>query len=106
MPVALRPTVTRVALVVLLVALAMPPIASAQTRALRLEGRVLWVAGNVLSLAVNDGPAVTIDLRGVPQGDYYGLVQGDWVVVLGQLSPDYRRVLGTSITRYAGSQAP
>jgi hypothetical protein len=34
-------------------------------------------------------------------------VQGDWVVVYGQLSPDYRRVLGTSIMRYpGGGEAP
>ena len=67
---------------------------------------MLWVAGDVLSLAVNDGPAVSIDLSDVPQSDYSGLPQGEWVVVIARLSSDYRRLNGVSITRYAGGQAP
>ena len=88
--------------------LALPAASAAETRYVRLEGRVQWVAGNVLSLAVNEGPSVGIDLVRVPQSDYGGLVQGDWVIVRGQLSDDYRRVLGTSIQRGypSGVQAP
>ena len=88
--------------------LALPAASAAQTQYLRLEGRVQWVAGNVLTLAVSDGPSVGIDLVRVPQSDYGGLVQGDWVIVRGRLSDDYRRVLGTSIQRGypSGVQAP
>ena len=87
--------------------LALPAASAAETRYVRLEGRVQWVAGNVLSLAVNEGPSVGIDLVRVPQSDYGGLVQGDWVIVRGQLSDDYRRVLGASIQRgYPSVQAP
>lgn len=87
--------------------LALPAASAAQTRYVRLEGRVQWIAGTVLSLSVNDRPGVGIDLLRVPQSDYGGLVQGDWVIVTGQLSDDYRRVLGTSIQRVdPGVQAP
>ena len=81
--------------------------AVAQSRYLRFEGRVQWISGAVLSVAVNDGPAVAIDLGRVRQGDYIGLAQGDWVIVEGELSPDRRRVVGTGISRgYGSSQAP
>jgi hypothetical protein len=100
-----RVTVVPLVLAAALVGLSLPDPAAAQ-RVVRLEGRVLWVAGTTLSLAVNDGPAVGVDLRNVPQGDYSGLAQGDWVVVVAQLSPDYRRLIGTSITRTGGYQAP
>jgi hypothetical protein len=87
--------------------LTLPASAVAQSRYLRFEGRVQWISGAVLSVAVNDGPAVAIDLGRVRQGDYIGLAQGDWVIVEGELSPDRRRVVGTGISRvYASSQAP
>jgi hypothetical protein len=104
-----RPLLRRlVVFAALALLLALPSASAAQTRYIRLEGRVQWVAGNVLSLAVNDGPSVGIDLVRVPQSDYGGLAQGDWVIVLGQLSGDYRRVLGASIQRGypIGIQAP
>jgi hypothetical protein len=87
--------------------LALPVAVAAQGRYVRLEGRVLWIAGKVLSLSVSDSPAVGIDLVQVPQSDYSGLGQGDWVMVSGQLSDDYRRVLGISIQRgNPGIQTP
>ena len=87
--------------------LALPASAVAQSRYLRFEGRVQWISGAVLSVAVNDGPAVAIDLGRVRQGDYIGLAQGDWVIVEGELSPDRRRVVGTGISRvYSSFQAP
>ena len=79
--------------------LALPAAASAQSRAIRFEGRVQWIGGSVLSVAVNDGPSVAVDLGRVPQSDYSGLAQGDWVIVVGELSPDRRRILGSGITR-------
>jgi hypothetical protein len=87
--------------------LALPAASAAQTRSVRLEGRVQWIAGSVLSLSLSDRPGIGIDLVRVPQSDYGGLVQGDRVIVTGQLSDDYRRVLGTSILRVdPGFQAP
>ena len=87
--------------------LALPASAVAQSRYVRFEGRVQWIGGTVLSIAVGDGPAVAVDLGRVPQGDYIGLAQGDWVIVDGELSPDRRRVVGTGISRvYSSSQAP
>ncbi len=53
--------------------LALPLPSAAQSRYVRLEGRVQWIAGTVLSLAVNDGPAVGIDLHRAPQSDYSGV---------------------------------
>ncbi len=94
-----RPVLCRLVVLAVALLLALPAASAAETRYVRLEGRVQWVAGNVLSLAVNEGPSVGIDLVRVPQSDYGGLVQGDWVIVRGQLSDDYRRVLGTSIQR-------
>ena len=85
----------------------LPGSSLAQSRSVRFEGRVQWIGGSVLSVAVNDGPAVAIDLGRVPQSDYSGLTQGDWVIVIGELSPDRRRVLGSSVTRTDGGfQAP
>jgi hypothetical protein len=87
--------------------LTLPASAVAQSRYVRFEGRVQWIGGTVLSVAASDGPAVAIDLGRVPQGDYIGLAQGDWVIVEGELSPDRRRVVGTGISRaYSPSQAP
>jgi hypothetical protein len=87
--------------------LTLPASAGAQSRYVRFEGRVQWIGGTVLSIAVGDGPAVAVDLGRVPQGDYIGLAQGDWVIVVGELSPDRRRVIGTGISRaYSPAQAP
>jgi hypothetical protein len=80
----------------------LPGSAMAQSRFVRFEGRVQWIGGSVLSVAVNDGPSVAIDLGRVAQSDYSGLVQGDWVVVTGELSSDRRRILGSGITRTYG----
>ena len=87
--------------------LALPWASAAQTRYVRLQGRVQWISANVLSLSVQDSPGIGIDLVRVPQSDYFGLTQGDWVTVTGQLSDDSRRVLGISIQRIdPGFQAP
>ena len=100
----------RVALLLLLagamLALGFPEPADAQPR-VRFEGRLLWVSGNTMAVAVNDGPSVTIDLKEVPQSDYAGLEEGEWVMVLAQYSQDRRRLFGLSVTRYAGGyEAP
>ena len=103
-----RTTAHRLELLLLITFLVLLPGSSpAQSRPVRFEGRVQWIGGSVLSVAVNDGPAVAIDLGRVAQSDYSGLVQGDWVLVTGELSSDRRRVLGSSVTRAPGAfQSP
>ena len=89
---------------VVLLSLAMPGPADAQR--VRFEGRLLWISGNTMAVAVNDGPSVTIDLGDVPQGDYQGLEEGEWVMVLAEYTRDRRNLLGLSVTRYSGFQSP
>src|SRR5437763_14526643 len=85
--------------VVLSLLLALPAASAAQTRYVRLEGRVPWIAGTVLSLSVDDGPAGGIDVVRAPQRDYSVLAQGDWDLVNGQLTDDGLGVLGSSDRR-------
>jgi hypothetical protein len=93
-------------LALVLLGLAAPGPVAAQQR-VHFEGRVLWVSGNSMAIAVNDGPSVSVDLGDVPQGEYAGLEEGEWVVVTAQLSRDRRKVFGISIARYGGGfQAP
>ena len=92
-------------LAVVLAGLGLPGPAVAQQR-VRFEGRLLWVSGDTMAVAVNDGPSVSIDLSKVPQGDYQGLEEGEWVMVLAEYSRDRRELHGLSVTRYSGFQAP
>lgn len=82
--------------------------AVAQERRLRLEGRVVWIAGQTMVLAVDDGPSVSIDLTQVAQSDYSALGHNEWVVVDAVMSRGSRRVIATSVQRTAESspQAP
>jgi hypothetical protein len=91
-------------LAVVLAGLAMPGPAAAQR--VRFEGRLLWISGNTMAVAANDGPSVSIDLSNVPQSDYQGLEEGEWIMVLAEYSRDRRNLLGLSVTRYSGFQAP
>ena len=91
-------------LAVVLLSLAMPGPAAAQR--VRFEGRLLWISGNTMAVAVNDGQSVTINLGNVPQSDYQGLEEGEWIMVLAEYSRDRRNLLGLSVTRYSGFQAP
>jgi len=43
--------------------------------------------------------AVCIDLGGVPQDEYEGLGVRDRVAVIGTLSDDGRRIMGTTVMR-------
>jgi hypothetical protein len=79
--------------------------ADAQQR-VRFEGRLLWLSGDTMAVAVNDGPSVSIDLSKVPQSDYQGLEEGEWVMVLAEYSRDRRELYGLSVTRYSGFQSP
>ncbi|MBI2158949.1 MAG: hypothetical protein HYU25_00905 [Candidatus Rokubacteria bacterium] len=65
----------------------------------RLQGRVLWTAGQTMVLAVDEGPAINIDLRRVPQGDFLTLGTNDYVVVTGLVVRGSRQFIATSIQR-------
>jgi hypothetical protein len=51
-------------------------------------------------------PTVNVDLGKVPQSDYAFMRPGERVRVIGTVSADRRRLLGTSIIRDTGQQAP
>jgi hypothetical protein len=49
---------------------------------------------------------VNIDLSQLPQSEYAFIRLGERVSVIGVVSDDRRRLIGTSIIRGAGQQAP
>ncbi len=92
----------------------------------RVDGTVQWLAGQTLTLVL-DGPTgprtytiigqylvpvpgprqtVNIDLSQLPQSEYAFIRSGERVSVIGVVSDDRRRLIGTSIIRGAGQQAP
>jgi len=82
---------------VLLLALAVATVSSAQPVSERFVGTVQWIAGERMALALDSGSSVPIDLTSADQGDYQTLAPGDRVVVTGTLSPERDRVIATSI---------
>jgi hypothetical protein len=96
---------TLIALVASLLILGPLPSADGQGTSVRFQGRVLWIAGQTMMVALDDGPSVSIDLARVAQSDYHVLVQNDWVVVDAVISRGSRRVIATSVQR-AGAPSP
>lgn len=112
-------------LVVALVAItAWSPVAAPDY--VRVDGTVHWVSGSTLVLVL-DGPpgptsyaivgqylvpipgprpTVNVDLSQVPQSEYAFMRPGERVSVIGTASSDRRRLIGASIIRGAGQQAP
>ena len=72
---------------------------SAQQRAVRVEGRVQWIAGQTAMLNLDSGGSVGVDLTGVAQDEYAALKQQQSIVVTGVMSSDGRQVIATSIAR-------
>ncbi len=93
-----KQTALIVVVVSLLLASALEP-AVAQEWLVRFDGRVQWIAGQLMAVQPASGYSVTVDLVGVPQNEYAGLTVGDWVVVNGVIRNGNRRVIGTSIMR-------
>ena len=77
------------------------PVAAAQEQVVRVDGLVQWIGGQQMVVQADTGPSVGVDLTGVPQDEYAGLGVRDRVAVIGMVSPDGRRVIGTSIVRSA-----
>jgi hypothetical protein len=105
-PCSSRPTLwtkgEQTALIVVVVSLLLasaPEPATAQEWLVRFDGRVQWIAGQLMAVHPTSGHSVTVDLVGVPQSEYAGLTVGDWVVVTGAIRNGNRRVIGRSIIR-------
>jgi len=72
---------------------------AAQEQVVRVDGLVQWIGGQQMIVQADTGPSVGVDLTSVPQDEYAGLGVRDRVAVIGMISPDGRRVIGTSIMR-------
>lgn len=79
----------------------------AQERLVRFDGRVQWIAGQLMTVQLDSGGSASVDLLHVPQDQYLVLTRGERIVVFGIVSDGRRRVIGTSVVRASGdSQAP
>jgi len=75
------------------------PAAAAQERVVRVDGLAQWIGGDQMIVQADKGPSVGVDLTSVPQDEYAGLGVRDRVAVIGMVSPDGRKVIGTAIMR-------
>jgi hypothetical protein len=75
------------------------PAASADEQVVRVDGLVQWIGGGQMVVQSDNGSSIGIDLTSVPQDEYANLGVRDRVAVIGMVSPDGRRVVGTSILR-------
>jgi hypothetical protein len=75
------------------------PSAVAEAQLVRVDGLVQWIGGQQMVVQADTGPSLEVDLTSVPQDEYAGLSVRDRVAVFGMVSPDGRRVIGTSIAR-------
>lgn len=75
------------------------PAAAAEEQVVRVDGLVQWIGGGQMVVQSDTGASVGIDLTSVPQDEYANLGVRDRVAVVGMVSPDGRRVIGTSIMR-------
>jgi len=101
------------ALAVALIGAALVPVlgvgvGAAEDIAIVLLGRVEWIAGEVMVIAL-DGmvlaegapAAINVDLSHIDQDEYQGLVTGDAVLVMGVVASARNRIIATSIQRLA-----
>jgi len=72
---------------------------SAQGQEVRLDGRVQWIAGQLLVVQLDSGGSVSVDLKGVPQDQYSALRRGDRVVIGGALTDQSPRFMATTVVR-------
>jgi hypothetical protein len=95
----LLPRATLVSVLLMLTVVSIASVVSAQPptvpeQPLVLEGRILWVdfGSQTLVVAPDNGPAVTIDLRRIRQGDYHGFRGNEYVRVVGFILRPSRRI--------------
>jgi uncharacterized protein YdeI (BOF family) len=74
--------------------------AAAQDAApVRVEGRVVWRAGQTAVIAPDGSPSINVDLSRVPQDQYGSLKEGDRVVVTGAMPNERNRVVAATVER-------
>jgi hypothetical protein len=81
--------------VALVLSTVVPGRVAAGGAAVRFPGRVSWIAGETMVVATDDGVALSVDLREVPQDEYQRLASGDRVLVVGALGRN--RIVATTI---------
>ena len=81
--------------VALVLSTALPDRVAAGGSVVRFLGRVSWIAAETMVVATDDGVAVSVDLREVPQDEYQRLASGERVIVIGVLGRN--RVVATTI---------
>jgi hypothetical protein len=110
-------------LVVALVGQALVALGVAQDQ-IRIDGTVLWLSGNSLTLALDapvsptqyaigpylvpgrQRPTVNVDLTHVPQSDYAYMRPGERVGVIGAASRERRRFMGTRSSATPSCRGP
>ena len=80
--------------------------AEAQTRTVRFEGSVQWIAGQSMLVLLDSGLSVNVALIRVPQWQYLALMPGERILVTGTVTGRYRDVAGISIERLGNAEAP
>jgi|SRR6266446_3800745 len=73
--------------------------AVAQEPVLQVEGRVAWIAGQVMVIAPDGNPSISIDISQVPQDQRATLREGDRIVVTGTVNNERTRVVAASVQR-------
>jgi len=76
-------------------------VSTAQELPVSFQGRVQWVAGDTLVVALDGSPSINVELSVVAQDQYQGLEGGDWVLVTGTVTMERDRVVASSIRRLA-----
>src|SRR5262245_20800590 len=104
----MKPFALAVAVLFALLCAVVPGVAQAQY--IQVEGWVQWVSADRMQLVLDNGLSISVDLTRVPQSQYQGLGPGqrDRVLVIGNIAPDNRRFIATSVTRMSswGYQSP
>jgi hypothetical protein len=93
-------------LVAILVLACAPAGTEAQGRWVRFNGRVQWIAGQVMVVQLDTGLSVSVDIARVPQDEYAALSRSERIGVIGIVTDSSRQVIATSIVRADDIQAP
>src|SRR5882762_9162230 len=74
-------------------------VGTAQDDLVRVDGRVLWIAGQTMIVApyLPGNGAINVDLSRASQDEYMRLKTGDSVTVTGTIAEEGDRVIATSI---------
>jgi type 1 fimbria pilin len=72
-------------------------VSAADDAPVHFQARVLWIAGQTLMVATDDGQSIGVDLTHVAQDQYQRLGTNDRVVVTGTIPTERNRVVAVSI---------